>query len=121
MAITHATVAAQASASNTAGSTATGSWIDVTASYKTSVLARITNGATGPTVACGCSIDLSPDNGTTTYAAAGGSFTAGVANNGIYAAAFDLPPDTMYFRTVFTGNTGQTVTVIADATKLTGI
>lgn len=121
MAITHATVAAQASASNSAAGTTTGSWIDLTAAYKASILAKITNGGTGPTVACTASIDLSPDNGTTVYAGAGGSYQAGVTASTTYAAEFSLPEDTMYARTVFTGNTAQAVTVQADVTKLTGI
>lgn len=121
MAIAHATVAAQASASNAAAGTTTGEWIDLTAAYKASVLVKITNGGTGPTVGCTASIDLSPDNGTTVYAGAGGAYLAGIVASGVYAAEFSLPEDTMYMRTVFTGNTGQAVTVQADVTKLTGI
>ena len=121
MAIAHATVAAQASASNAAAGTTTGSWIDLTSAYKASILALIINGATGPTVACTATVDLSPDNGTTVYPGAGGSFQAGITASTTYAAEFSLPEDTMYARVVFTGNTGQAVTVQADATKLTGI
>lgn len=121
MAATKATVAAQASGTNTAGSTATGSWIDLTAAYAASILAFVTNGGTGPTVGCAVSIDLSPDNGTTVYAGAGGSATAGVTASTTYAFNFDLPAGAMYARTVFSGNTGQSVTVQADVTKLTGV
>jgi len=121
MAIAHATVVAQASASNAAAGTTTGSWIDLTAAYKASILALITNGGTGPTVACTARIDLSPDNGTTIYTGAGGAFQAGITASTTYAAEFSLPEDTMYARIVFTGNTAQAVTVQADATKLTGI
>ena len=121
MTIAHATVAAQASVSNAAGATQTGSWVDLTAAYKASILAKITNGGTGPTVGCTISIDLSPDNGTTIYAGAGGKFLAGVTASITYPAVFDLPEDAMYARVVFTGNTGQAVTVQADVTKLTGL
>lgn len=125
MALTKVTVAAQASASNTAGSTTTGSWINVGSStyaaYKMSLLAKVTNGGTGPTVGCTVRVDLSPDNGTTVYTGAGGSYLAGTANSGVYAASFDLPEDTMYVRVAFTGNTGQTVTVQSDLTLLTAL
>lgn len=120
MALTHATAAAQASASNAAAATTTGSWIDVR-SYKSSILAKITNGGTGPTIGCTARVDLSPDNGTTVYQGAGGSFLAGVVSSGAYAALFDLPEDAMYARVVFTGNTAQAVTVQADVTKVTAL
>lgn len=121
MAATHATVAAQASTTNTAGSTTTGSWVDLTVAYQAVVLARIVNGGTGPTLGCAAIVDLSPDNGTTIYLGAGGQATAGVANSAEYDYQFELPPGTMYARTRFVGNTGQSVTVQADVTKLTGI
>jgi len=121
MALTKSTAVAQASASNSAGGTTTGAWIDLTGSYKSSIVALITNGGTGPTVGCTVRVDLSPDNGTTIYVGAGGRYTAGVANSGVYSALFDLSEDTMYARAVFTGNTGQSVTVQADATKVTAL
>lgn len=121
MALTKSTSVAQSSASNSAGGTTTGSWIDLTGAYKASILALIANGGTGPTVGCTARVDLSPDNGTTVYVGAGGRYTAGVANSGTYSALFDLPEDTMYARVVFTGNTGQAVTVQADVTKVTAL
>lgn len=121
MALSKSTTAAQASASNSAGGTTTGSWIDVTGAYSVSVEAKITNGGTGPTLAASVAIDLSPDNGTTVYAAAGGKKVAGTTNSATYTFLFSLPPDTMYLRAVFTDNTGQAVTVQADVTKITAI
>lgn len=112
---------AQASASNAAAGTTTGSWIDLTTSYSASILAKITNGGTGPTIGCTVRVDLSPDNGTTIYSGAGGSYTAGVTASGVFQALFDMPESTMYARTVFTGNTAQAVTVQADVTALTAI
>lgn len=122
MSITKPTaVAAQASASNAAGATATGAWVDLTDSYESSVLARITNGGTGPTAACTVRVDLSPDNGTTIYPGAGGSYSAMLAASTVYAASFPLGGDARYARTVFSGNTGQAVTVQADITKVTAL
>jgi hypothetical protein len=120
MATTYATVAAQASATNTAGSTTTGSWVDLTGAYTAKLLAKVTNGGTGPTVGCTVRVDLSPDNGTTVYTGAGGSFTAGLTASTAYAASFNVDGH-MYARAVFTGNTGQDVTVQADIEKLTAI
>lgn len=119
MALTKATVAFQASATNTAGSTATGSWIDLTGAYECLLSALITNGATGPTVACSVIVDVSPDNGTTVYEFA--RATAGTANSGTFYFNFNLPAGVMYARTRFTGNTGQSVTVQADGEKVTAI
>lgn len=112
--------AAQASATNTATSTTTGSWINLTAKYEARLSGLITNGGTGPTVPCTMFVDLSPDNGTTIYSGAGGQFTAGVTASTSYYGAF---PDFAgwYVRTRFTGNTGQSVTVQADIMTLDGL
>lgn len=118
MAITKASASFQASATNTAGSTTTGSSVDLTAAYGCTITGEITNGATGPTVGCDFVVEVSNDNSDwMEYARA----TAGVANNGVYTFAVDLPASIMYARTKFTGNTGQSVTVEADGHKLTGI
>lgn len=108
----------QSSASNTAGSTTTSSSLDLTTAYGAGIMAKITNGGTGPTVGCTVTINVSSDNSTWKYFQAA---TAGVANSAVYAFAFDLPPWVMYAQAVFTGNTGQTVTVEAFAETLTGI
>ncbi len=119
MALTKAATAFQASASNTAGSTTNGSWIDLTGAYECLLSALVTNGATGPTVGCSVVVQVSPDNGTTFYEFA--RATAGTANSTSYYFNFNLPAGTMYARTVFTGNTGQSVTIQADGQKVTAI
>lgn len=110
MAFAKAAVTFRASASNAATATTTGGTIDLRA-VQGPVLccAKITNGATGPTVACDFVVQVSQDNFTTTYELF--RATAGVANNGIYQFAVELSPAVMYARVVFTGNTGQAVTV----------
>lgn len=112
--------AAQASATNTAGNTTTGSWINLTTKYEARLSGLITNGGTGPTVACSMIVDLSPDNGTTIYSGAGGQFQAGTTASTTYTGAF---PDFAgwYVRVRFTGNTGQSVTVQADIMTLDSI
>lgn len=118
MAATKSGSTIQASASNTAGSTTTSSTLDLTTAYGAGIMAKITNGATGPTVACTATVNVSSDGATWKYFQAA---TAGVANNGVYPFAFDLPAWVMYAQVVFTGNTGQTVTVEAFAEALATI
>lgn len=121
MSVTKTPLVAQASATNSAGGTTTGSWVNVTGAYKASILVRVANGSTGPTAPCVARVDLSPDGGTTIYTGAGGAYIAGVQASGVFAAMFDLPEDAMYARVVFAGNTGQAVTVQADVTAVTAL
>lgn len=118
MAATKSATTIQSSASNGAGSTTTSSAVDLTTGYGMLITAKVTNGGTGPTVACDFVVQVSNDNSAWKEFA---RYTAGVANSGAYEFAVDLPMATMYARTVFTGNTGQAVTVEAFGHKLTGI
>ena len=121
MATTTATTTArtfQASTSNSAGSTATGSSVDLRTALGCLVTAKVTNGATGPTVPCSVRVDVSTDNSAwKTFALA----TAQVGNSIVTEFAFDLPASVMYARTVFTGNTAQAVTVEAFGHELTSL
>lgn len=116
MAVSKTWVNVQASASNTAGSTANSTVRDVSTKFGATIYCKITNGATGPTVPCSVYIQMADDTTPTTpkniFKA-----TAGVANNGVYEFTFILPPSVKYYRTQFTGNTAQTVTVEAYATE----
>lgn len=95
-------------------------WMPVTGN-QTSLLVKITNGSTGPSIGCTASVDLSPDDGVTSYPNAGGApYLAGIANNGVYTTSFDLSDPTMYYRMRFGGNTAQLVTVQADAMTVSG-
>lgn len=120
MAASWSKTAALASTSIVAATPTTGSWINLTAKYEARLGCRILNGATGPTIGCTASVDLSPDNGTTIYIGAGGQFTAGVTNSAEYDGAF---PDFAgwYARVVFSGNTAQNVTGQADFMTLDSI
>lgn len=118
MPATKAASTIQASGTNTAGGTTTSSAVDLTTAYGMLITAKITNGGTGPTVACDFVVEVSNDNSAwKTYA----RYSAGTANSGVYEFAVDVPMATMYARTVFTGNTGQSVTVEAFGHRLTGI
>lgn len=118
MALTKAAQAFQASATNTAGSTTTGSGIDLTAAYEAGMIAEITNGATGPTVGCDFVVETSNDNSDWMEFA---RFTAGTDNNGVYTFTCALPPWVMYARSKFLGNTAQSVTVECDGYKITAV
>lgn len=118
MAVSKTARTLQASATNTAGSTTTGSAVNLTTALGLAVTAKVTNGGTGPTVACSVYIDVSNDNSTWATWASG---IAGVANSGVYEFSWELPPQIMYARARFTGNTGQSVTVEAYGHELTGL
>lgn len=108
----------QASATNTAASTTTGSSVNLTTALGCSITGKITNGATGPTVACDFVVEVSNDNSDWHEWFRG---TAGTANSGVYSFPVVLPADILYARTKFTGNTAQSVTVEADGHELTSV
>ena len=108
----------QASASNTAGSTTTGTALDLTTKFGGLATLKVTNGGTGPTVACDAILEVSGDNSTWyEYSRA----TAGTANSGAYVFPVEIPIGIMYLRSKFTGNTGQSVTVEAYFQEATSI
>jgi hypothetical protein len=104
-----------AGTSNGLGGTTTSTSLNLTTAYGAVITAKITNGGTGPTIACSVTVNISSDNSTwKPFARA----TAGTANSGVYDYVFDLPAPVMYAQVVFTGNTGQAVTVEAFAQSL---
>jgi len=128
MAKTLARTALVTSATNTAGSTTRGR-IDVTAVDGGIVTFRITNGGTGPTVACEARILIahkdtampalgSEGTGDTDWkqvTAIGGGTTASASSRGV----FRFGPEVAYLEVEFTGNTVQSVTVEAHVTTFT--
>ncbi len=121
MALTKVAQTPQASGSNTASSTATSAELAI--GYGVSIIAVITNGATGPTVACDFVVQVNSANSGTMYeysrqtsSAANNAVSRFVVNLGIGAGG-----DWLNYKTVFTGNTGQTVTVQADACSTTAL
>jgi hypothetical protein len=98
--------------SNTAGSTTTSTSLDLTTANGAVILANITNGGTGPAIGCSVTINVSSDNSTWKRFA---TATAGTANNGVYWVPIEIPQAIMWAQVVFSGNTGQTVTVEATA------
>ena len=118
MASSHTSRTLVASTSNAAGATTNGTEWDNTTKYGGVIMARITNGATGPTVGCDFVVYLGD---ATTVKREFSRQTAGVTNNGVYDFAVEIPPGAMFINTQFTGNTAQAVTVEAYAEELTSI
>src|SRR5690242_13724352 len=108
----------QASASNGAGATTTSSTVNLSTAYGATILVKITNGGTAPTVPCTATVNASSD-GSTWYRYA--QQTAGLTASAVYQMAFDIPLSVMYAQVVFAGNTGQAVTVAAVCEYVTGI
>jgi len=108
----------QASASNGAGSTTTGSAINLTTALGGVIVWKVTNGATGPTVACTVTLQLSHDNSTWYDVAIYLTLTG---NNVVSSGAWPLGVGVMYARVKFSGNTVQAVTVEAYLMEATSI
>lgn len=108
-----------ASTTNTAGSTQTSSDLDLATSLGATIVARVVNGATGPTIGCDVIVEFSSDGGTTWFEAT--RSTAGVASAGSYDFTIGVRPDVKRARVRFTGNTAQSVTVQAHAHVLDSV
>lgn len=113
------------SASNTAGSKTRGT-VDLRTAYGGFLTAKITNGATGPTVQCTCNFLVAHTASATPTAASAGSdwktewsFGGGSTNSAITEQTWDVPAGVMHLEVEFTGNTGQAVTVEAYFSEIT--
>lgn len=119
MASTHSlsTIIAAAT-SNTAGSTTTGTAVDLTTKYGAFITGLLTNGGTGPTIAPTAIVEVSGDNTNwkEAYRVAGDT-TASSAT----PFSYEVSPAVMYVRVRVTGNTGQTITCEAFAQVLATI
>lgn len=108
----------QASATNSAGQTATGAAIDLRSALGLLLSGRITNGATPPTAPCELIVQVSADGAIwREYSRQ----AAGLGAGGLYEFIVELGPQIMYARTLFTGNTAQSVTIEAEGQELTSI
>ena len=121
MALTKTQQSVQASVSNAALATTTSSSFDT--NYGVSGVAKITNGGTGPTIGCDFVIEVSNDGGTTWFEWK--RQTAPTINSAVTLFPFGLGigngADFGKYRTKFTGNTAQAVTVQCDAETTTTI
>ena len=87
---------------------------------------KITNGATGPTVAATVNILVAHNSGATPTAASAGadwktiwSFTATTGNSAVTEQSIDVGPGVMHLEVEVTGNTGQAVTCEAFLSEIT--
>lgn len=120
MATTKATTTIWSGVTNAAGATTTSAAVDITTGYGAEVHAKITNGATGPTVACAITIETSPDN--SNWFAYGGTFVSGsTTNSDVQSNTTALDPAVKYVRLKATGNTVQPVTIDAYTVNITAI
>lgn len=91
--------------------------MDLRTTYGGFLTAKITNGATGPTVQCTCNLLVAHNAGATPTAASaeviGKLFgpLVGTTNSAITGQTWDVPPGVMHMEVEFTGNTGRNVTV----------
>ena len=114
-----------ASTSNAAGSTQRGT-LDLRTKLGGLLHIKMTNGATGPTVACTANILNAPTDGATPTAASAGadwktlwSVTGVTTNSGVFETAVEISAAVQHLEVEFTGNTGQAVTVEATFSELT--
>ncbi len=107
-----------------ASSTMTAGQANATASFNMStyygalVTGQIVNGGTGPTVASTVTVNTAYDNSTWIQFA---QMTASATANATSPFAFSLPAAAMFVQVTIGGNTGQSVTVLADVQQLIGI
>lgn len=108
----------QASASNAAGATTTGTGLDLLTKFGGTATVRITNGGTAPTVGCRGRLEVSKDNSDFLLFR---EYLGDTTANSVNEWSEDLPYGGMYLRAKFTGNTAQAVTVQADFQEVTSI
>ena len=98
----------------------TSSAVDLTDGYGASLNIKITNGATGPTLAAECQIEISADN--SAWFRFGGPLVAGTVNAGGYSwGGIDIPIGGMYVCLVAGSNSAQGVTIDDDIAAVTTV
>lgn len=120
MAISKTVAAIWQAVSQAATATTTSAAVDLRVAYDAAVSIKVTNGATGPTVAATVQIQVSEDN--VEWYNYGGALQASLGN-GIVSqwGGIEIPAAINYLRLVGSGNTGQAVQLDADISYVTGI
>ena len=99
----------EASSSNAAGATKTSSALSVNTLIGCSVVGKITNGATGPTVPGTFTLQYRYKSAGTLYSI--GPFTSGSGNNAVSEFQVSIPDGAFEIVSIFDDNTGQAITV----------
>lgn len=107
-----------AATSNAAGATTNGTELNLSTAYGALINARITNGATGPTIAASVVVYTGSATGEKREYR---RVTADLGNNAVTDIPIDVPEDAMFVNVDITGNTGQAVTCEVFAQELTTI
>src|SRR4051812_10942830 len=95
-----------AATSNAGSATTTGSVVDLSTKYGGLITIKLTNGATGPTVAASAKVYTSGDNTNFKLLT---TITGDSTNNSVNEYAVEIPAPVMYVRVDVTGNTAQAV------------
>lgn len=114
-----------AGTSNAAGSSTRGT-VDLRTAHGGILTVKLTNGATGPTVAATCNILVAHTSGSTPTAGSAGadwktlwSFSGVTANSGVVEQAISIDAGVMHLEVEVTGNTAQAVTCEAFLSEVT--
>lgn len=107
-----------AATSNSAGGTTSGTEADLSTAYGGVLTCRITNGATGPTVAADLVVYVGSATGEKREFA---RMTSQTGNNAVTDFVVEIPPGVMFLNVDITGNTGQAVTAEVFLQELTTI
>jgi hypothetical protein len=107
-----------AATSNAAGATTNGTEVDLSTKYGGVLTARITNGATGPTLGADVVVYV---GGVTTEKREMARMTAPTTNNAVTDFVVEIPPGVMFLNVDVTGNTAQAVTAEVFLEELTSI
>lgn|SRR5690606_3996389 len=99
---------------------------DLRTAHGALITAMVTNGATGPTTACNCTIYVAHNTGPTPSSGAEGSDwkyymsqTADKINSSKSRFVFMIPKEALHIQIEFTGHTGQAVTIEAQISVVT--
>ena len=106
------------------GGNTNSSWIDLSGVFESQIDIKITNGATGPTVAAQVQVQVANDynaGSPTLPANFGGALVASITNNDINYFSITIPIGCAAVRLVAGSNTGQNVTIDADISRVTAI
>jgi hypothetical protein len=97
----------------------TSTGVNLTDGYGGKAFVKLTNGATGPTVAAQVQLQESADN--SNWYDLGGPLVGSTGNNEVVSWPVPIDMGTLYIRSVSGSNTGQDVTVRIEVSEVTGI
>jgi len=95
--------------------------IGLTNTYGSQISIRLTNGATGPTIAAQVQIVVGNDSTPTLSANFGGALVGSTGNSAVSYFSVEIPIGVAAVWLTAGSNTGQNVTVDADISSVTGI